>query len=315
MPGMFMSCTAACENLSAAYMRGVHMMDDIKILCVTHRDFDDSILPAGYQVVKVGKRISDETALSRGWLCDHPGDNIADENPWYSELPAHYWGWKNLPPSVRYVGLCHYRRYFFDYHKESTAYQEDILTTERMKQILQKYRVILSIPTVKLPGKAVLYKNRPDEQQDPHWVIVRDIIYRDYPEYRESFDRALAGRYTVWGNLLVTSREIFDEYSAWLFGLLKKYDAVIADRGETRKARVDAALAEHLLLIWMEHRFSEHEIFRMEVRNTETDSFVDYSGTPVGNLVHFIRCRRKLLLAARRLRMCVLLVRRRDKNR
>lgn len=72
-------------------------MDDIKILCVTHRDFDDSILPAGYQVVKVGKRISDETALSRGWLCDHPGDNIADENPWYSELPAHYWGWKNLP--------------------------------------------------------------------------------------------------------------------------------------------------------------------------------------------------------------------------
>ncbi|MCI8535619.1 MAG: DUF4422 domain-containing protein [Hungatella sp.] len=93
-------------------------MNNIKNLLVnvvTHKPFDDSILPKGYHVVKVGKADIDTTAYN--WSTDCTGDNIAEENPYYCELTAQYWAWKNLPESIKFTGIIHYRRCFFDYNK------------------------------------------------------------------------------------------------------------------------------------------------------------------------------------------------------
>ena len=66
---------------------------DFKVITVTHKLFDDSVLPEGYQVVYVGE---DESLKKRqNWLRTDIGDNIDKKHPYYSELTGQYWFWKN----------------------------------------------------------------------------------------------------------------------------------------------------------------------------------------------------------------------------
>lgn len=92
-------------------------MDKIKILVAQHKEAkvyaNDVYIP-----IQVGKALSQ---IDLGIQGDNTGDNISDLNPFYCELTAQYWAWKNLS-DVEYIGLCHYRRYF---HKEFTAFNID----------------------------------------------------------------------------------------------------------------------------------------------------------------------------------------------
>ena len=82
------------------------------VLVVAHKQFDFSIVPdEGYKIIKVGNNPEFEISESQGY-CDSTGDNISSKSPYYCELTALYWAWKNLDASI--VGLCHYRRYFAD---------------------------------------------------------------------------------------------------------------------------------------------------------------------------------------------------------
>ncbi|WP_251552239.1 DUF4422 domain-containing protein [Neobacillus muris] len=290
-------------------------MNDINILVVTHKKFDDALVPNGYSVIKVGNVLSDEEASQLGYLCDDTGDNIAMENPYYCELTAQYWAWKNMPDTIKYTGICHYRRYFFGYSGKSKSYEDDILTADQIRTILGKYKVIMAYPTVKYPGYGKLYPNRPDEKQDKHWVIINKIIKSDYPELYESFKKVMYGRFTIWGNMLITSKDIFDEYSSWVFEVLKKYDNEISLRGEERIPRVDGFISEYLLLVWFYNKFTQKEIYRLEVRNTETDGFYEYQHDNLkAKLIRFIRKHHSLLTAVRYIRILGLLVIRREKN-
>ena len=80
---------------------------DIKILVATHKDYfmphDDGL----YLPIKVGNALSRLEGRFQG---DDTGENISEKNPYYCELTALYWGWKNL--NSDYIGLVHYRRHF-----------------------------------------------------------------------------------------------------------------------------------------------------------------------------------------------------------
>ena len=85
-------------------------MSKIKILVACHKPCD-VISNDVYMPIHVGRAVSkykDEMAHMTG---DDTGDNISEKNPYYSELTALYWAWKNLR-DVEYIGLCHYRRLF-----------------------------------------------------------------------------------------------------------------------------------------------------------------------------------------------------------
>ena len=84
---------------------------DIKILVVTHKDYwmpnNEIYLP-----ILVGNN-----KVKNNYLRDNTGDNISKKNKNYCELTALYWAWKNL--DNKYIGLCHYRRYFSKKEKYS----------------------------------------------------------------------------------------------------------------------------------------------------------------------------------------------------
>jgi len=289
--------------------------DRVLVLAAAHKIFDASVLPAGYRAIKVGNKVSDDEAEAHGYYTDNSGDNIASENPHYCELTAQYWAWKNLSSDdAGIIGLNHYRRVFFDYHLSSRTFAEDILSKERIAEILKKKKVIVPFPGVKPDFVFALHRNRPDSEENINCVIVRDIIYDIYPEYRPAFDSVLYGRIVIWTNMIITTKEIFDAYSEWLFDVLKRYDAVVAERGEAREPRINGFLAEYLLRVWIITNFKRNQIQYMEMRNIETDTFTDYSGTLKGRIIKLLRSDYRTLCLARYLRIgYLLLTRKRSK--
>ncbi len=57
------------------------------------------------QPIQVGAALAEERL---DMLQDSEGDNISEKNPWFCELTATYWAWKNAKADI--VGIFHYRR-------------------------------------------------------------------------------------------------------------------------------------------------------------------------------------------------------------
>ena len=92
--------------------------NEINILVATHKPdkvYQDSI----YTPIHVGKSLSRFKEEMKNIIGDDTGDNISTKNPYYCELTAIYWAWKNLP-NTRIKGLCHYRRYFKTLYTEKS---------------------------------------------------------------------------------------------------------------------------------------------------------------------------------------------------
>ena len=111
---------------------------DIKVLVATHKKYwmpQDRV----YMPIQLGKDIHEDLGFSG----DNTGDNISKKQPYYSELTAIYWAWKNL--KADYVGINHYRRYFskekYCYFKEGD--KNKIFKYDDFKKILIDYPVIL----------------------------------------------------------------------------------------------------------------------------------------------------------------------------
>ena len=176
------------------------------VIVAAHKAFDSSILPEGYKVVKVGNKLTDEEARKLGFIPDNSGDNISDQNPWYCELTAQYWAWKNLETSVRYVGLSHYRRYFFDY-RGGKKFSDDIISVNRIEEILSEKKIIASFYSIRYGGEPLLNRSLPKEKQSIHWATIEKIIQRDYPEYMPALEKILYGRVIIWCNMFIADRK------------------------------------------------------------------------------------------------------------
>lgn len=238
------------------------------VFVVTHKKFDDSIVPKGYQVIKVGTQISENEALRSGYLTDETGDNISEKNPYYCELTAHYWVWKNTK-DIDYIGISHYRRFFMDYSRNSSSFKDNILSASKVCEIMGNYRAILPFWDVKTEGRISLFKGVPREKQSPNWIILQDILQEHYPHVMPAFNKILYGKKTIYFNMMVLSKPDFDEYSEFLFGVLGLYDQEILRRGILYAPRVDGYLSETLLPVWTTYKYKESEIYRTDVMNSE----------------------------------------------
>lgn len=259
-----------------------------KILVVTHKLFDDSDLPEGYQVIAVGSQLKNKSQKMGGWISDAENvDNIANENPYYCELTALYSLWKIQNQDLDIVGLVHYRRYFMDYHCCSKKFADDILTMEAARQYLTKYKIILPFMAAKYPNSSIMHRNKPFSEQDKHWQIIYQIIKEKYPDYMNAFEKVIYSKEQVWFNMYVAKKELSDQYCEWLFGVLKEYDNYIENvYKEERIPRVDGFLSELLILVWVRKNIKEEDIKYLDVKNTEANKRLNYNTNFANKVLH-----------------------------
>ena len=234
--------------------------------------------------IHVGKANSYNDICCEG---DDTGINISFKNPFYCELTAQYWVWKNqeLP---EYVGFMHYRRHLN--FSEDQNYQEDVwgVVNEEVLTAAYEEKFGLNEQTIMeaLKGKDVLLpkkwsvkqagsKNNYDHYKvSPHLHIedyrsaIDSLLYL-YPEYASAvreFNQASDGYYT---NMFLMKREIFIEYSEWLFSILEHFESYFALRNyNAQEKRVIGHISERLFNIFLIKKEKEQGLNKKELQRT-----------------------------------------------
>ncbi len=220
---------------------------NIKILVATHKLYwmpNDSVY-VPIQVGKAGKN-------NLGYLTDDTGDNISAKNAHYCELTGIYWAWKHL--KCDYIGLCHYRRYFgYDtYCEDVEKIKSTIFTRSDYERLLCQHDVIL--PKISKIGNRLTVR---EEYERAHYgkdlKEVEYIVKKLYPEYKESMENVLNGKYIHYFNMFVMRKNLFDSYCRWLFDILFELEKHIdISSYDSYQSRIFGFLSERLLNIWMD---------------------------------------------------------------
>lgn len=213
----------------------------MSVYVVSHKEINFK-LPTGYKKIYVGKN-SSKLAQEQEALIDSTGQEISDKNSKYSELTAQYWIWKNSKDSIK--GLVHYRRLLRNGKSFMPVSFEDI------ENILQKDDVIVS-------QKVYVRNSVQRDYEDHHYKkdldAVKDIIEELYPQYINSYNKVMAAKSYHSLNILVTSSEIFDAYSEWLFSVLFELESRInTDNYSSYQGRIYGFISERLLDVWLLH--------------------------------------------------------------
>ena len=241
---------------------------NIKVLIATHKKYlmpmDDVYLP-----VRVGNALANDDF---GYQPDNEGENISSKNPYYCELTAIYWAWKNDKNSD-FIGFFHYRRYLSfkkditkkpnvwgvieeDHFSESFIdkygyTRKDILNQLSESDIvLPQKRDITAMPGMGANMREQFSSNHSLHKKDLD--IMLEVLHEKYPEFDDYADKYLAGKYTYLNNIFIMKRHIFDKYCEWLFDILFECDKRIDYSDYSTEAiRTPGHLAERLLNIYI----------------------------------------------------------------
>lgn len=226
---------------------------NIKIIVATHKQYrmpeDNAYMPL--QVGAEGKTDESGKPLDFGYAKDNTGENISDLNWCFGTQTALYWAWKNL--DADYTGLVHYRRYFL---KRKPKKGEDmfncILGEKQLYSLLKKYKVI--VPKKRRYYIETIYShyshtmNGGKEQLD----ITRKIIAKETPEYLNSFDTLMRKRSAYVFNMMILSKELFDQYCTWLFPVLfALFDTFDTSDMNEFDRRYAGRISERLFNVWL----------------------------------------------------------------
>lgn len=218
------------------------MYTDVVIYVVTHRKYNlnaDKL----YKPLCVGKYYQEEC------FSELNGKNIAYLNNKINECTALYWIWKNT--TSQYVGLNHYRRYFYNDDIKSI---DNYLNIKKIVEIMNNYDIILPQPVPQ--GNQTVYEQIHDsldsELFEEGYVLIRNKIEKYQPYYLEDFDEVMNGRIFFWCNMFVTRREILNRYCEWLFSfLIEAAEEINVDGYNAYNQRVIGFFAERMWTVWL----------------------------------------------------------------
>lgn len=206
----------------------------VKILVACHKP-DKVFSNDVYVPIHVGRAVSKYKEEMKDIIGDDTGDNMSEKNPFYSELTAQYWAWKNL--DSEYVGLCHYRRYF-----------EKEITVENVDELLgDKYDMILCSPIYE-SWKAGEHILRATCMEDTY--IFMECIKKVTPDYFDSMIKVLSGNKFAPFNMFVMKKELFDRFAAWQFSVLFEMEKYVKPSGYSRQRRLYGYVSEVMLSIF-----------------------------------------------------------------
>lgn len=210
-------------------------MKKISMYMVTHKQVD--YIPMDRLPIFVGSGNND-----KGYLRDNTGLNISSKNPFYCELTAFYWIWKN-DKSSDYISIEHYRRFFMNNLKP--------ISKKKINQLLEKYDVIES-RSFKFNMSILEYYSQNHYESD--LMVIKKAIESFYPEYLDSFEKIMNGNKTSMCNMIIMSKENFNKYCEWLFTILEYVEKYIdiTDRDKYQQ-RVFGFMSERLQNIWLDY--------------------------------------------------------------
>lgn len=212
-------------------------------MVATHR-YSQMPIDSMYLPIRVGSSLTKEYF---GYARDDVGENISSKNPYFCELTALYWGWKNL--KADFIGLVHYRRYFsIDYNKDKFA---RIMTNVQAQNICKDYDVI--VPKKRHYYIETLYSHYAHTHDAKHLDITREIIAHQCPEYIPFFDKIMKRTWAHMFNMIVMKREVLDSYCTWLYKILFDLESKVdTSKMHAFDARLYGRVSELLLDIWLE---------------------------------------------------------------
>lgn len=197
----------------------------------------------GYIPILVGATRNYKKGIS--YQRDDEGENISDKNPFYNELTAVYWAWKNIDADA--IGLVHYRRLFF---KNKPYNLDNVISDSEIEKLLEEYDVLL-------PKKRNYYI----ESNYSHYIHAhhkepldetRKVIEKLYPEYLPAFDRVMNDKKAHMFNMFIMKKEAFNSYASFLFSVLEEVEKRIdISSYSVSEKRVFGYLSELLMDVWL----------------------------------------------------------------
>lgn len=180
-------------------------MDNKKTLDIfisTHKDF--KVCPTNdiYKIV-TPTNFKIEKGLKR-YVADVPLYELS-----YNELMAIYWIWQNYPLK-KYVGLCHYRKYF-DFFND----------VPNIDDIFKNHDIILLQP---LHLGFSIYKQYSICHNGEDLEMVSDIIREKYKDLYDFWIDTLNQNILCYANMFIMRTDDFQRYCNFLFPILKEYE-------------------------------------------------------------------------------------------
>lgn len=253
--------------------------DKVKIF-VTYKDKHKIIKSDIITPIQTGRAIADEKF--EGMIGDDTGDNISAKNDLYAELTAQYWVWKHYEEigNPEYVGFMHYRRHFLfneEYVPENkpdetslfgySAYLFESINDSYLKNIGLEDCKINSflndnydlICVKKSNARYLGCRNGKEDftrncfgSNSEDYDKCMDIVAKTFPEYKDSIIELNKGPYRYFYNMFIMSKNVFNDYSEFMFTILAELEKNIDTTYYPEKAkRVCGYMGEFLLSLYI----------------------------------------------------------------
>jgi hypothetical protein len=195
---------------------------------------------------------------------DSEGQNISALNPYYNELTAYYWAWKNSTADV--VGFYHYRRYLNYLIDETwkfgltTGLPTDENVIRYLTQSAQHERLnkILNVCDVVIPKKTASERSIEEHYLHHHahgpWNAFLAALESHYPQHRDHIDMLRLTCLAPICNIFVMRRALFNEYCAELFAIIDPIFEEFSHPYDAYNNRYPGFLAERFLGFWLHIR-------------------------------------------------------------
>ena len=222
-----------------------------KIYVVTHRNYnvnrDDLYCP-----ICVGDYVHEND------ISESEGENISYLNDKINECTAMYWMWKNT--SSEYVGLNHYRRYFYNYNVRAEG---NYLNKKTIARLFQTYDIILPHSlTFNSSLEEQLQNTINEDAYIKGYNVINQAIKKQQPTYMDAFKHVMKGHKMFPCNMFVMPRKLFNEYCEWLFPfLIDAAESIDVSMYDKYSQRVIGFFAERMLTVWLTmHNFKVKEM-------------------------------------------------------
>ena len=221
-------------------------MKDVTIYILTHKEFSEEYDTELYKPLLNGSHFINEEL---NYIKDNTGENISKLNPYYAELTGQYWVWKNSNADI--IGFNHYRRWFVRNLKFEKLTKKDILNDLKDNDIIlpQKSMLKKSVKENIIEG---LEKNPDYGAKWEDYKKLENIIKKQDPEYYESYNSIMNGKYCYSNNMFICKKELADTYFSWLFEVIDQLkDDIDFSKYPKDNKRVFGFFSETLLTVFV----------------------------------------------------------------